>query len=175
MDTENPSTSALPTANCQPPTRSGWTFILISIGISLIASCLLIPQADEIRDLRYQCAKLKLDLEHINKQVQVNEEFVQRVSQDPSLAERLAQRQMKFIRQGATVLELPNDPTQDDLSSPFLLATVPPPGPLAELQPVGGRFADLCRNTKSRLYMIGAGLMLLATGLVLGHSPKTID
>jgi hypothetical protein len=179
MDMENQNAEVQPVEGAgTAPARvspSGWTFVFISVGIGLIASCLLIPQADENRALRYQCEKLKLDLEHIQQQSRVNDEFVQRINQDPALAERLAQRQMKYIRQGAAVLELGGDEGQEDLRSPFMLATVPPPATLGALRPVGGRFAELCRHTRSRLYMMGAGLMLLATGLVLGDSPRTDD
>src|SRR5437868_4951264 len=84
----------------------GWTLILICAGIGLLACCLLIPQTDENRRLVYETQKLKGELDYLQKQVEVNDQFVKRVGEDPILAERLAQRQMKFIREGASIVPL---------------------------------------------------------------------
>jgi hypothetical protein len=56
--------------------------------------------------------------------------------------------------------------------SPFLLVSLPPPPPVAPYRPVGGRLAMLCLTGKSRLFLVGCGLMLCATGLVLGGTRK---
>ena len=149
----------------------GWTIVLVAIGLGLIACCVLIPQAEENRRLAHQRAQLRVGLEHLEKQVQRNDEFLRRLGSDPMLAERLAQRQMKFVRKGSGVLEV--DGETDEISSPFLLTTVPPPLPLPEYQPQVGALAKWCRDTQTRLYMIGGGLMLIALGLVMGYSPKS--
>ena len=141
--------------------------MLISAGIGLIALCLLIPQADENRLMAYQCQKLKMDLEHLDKQVAVNQEFINRLGHDPALAERLAQRQMKFIRAGAKVLEL-DERILPGEESPFSLVSIAPPPKLPPPQLRSGRMAELCRDPKVRLYVIGTGMMLIACGLVLG-------
>lgn len=148
----------------------GWTIVLVSIGLGLIACCFLIPQADENRRLAHQREQLRIDLEHLQKQVGRNEEFLRRLGTDPALAERLAQRQMGLVRKGSGVLDVDGEP--DAISSPYLLTTVPPPAPLPEYQPQGGAIARWCRDTHTRLYMIGSGLMLLALGLVLGYTPR---
>ena len=148
----------------------GWTIVLVSVGLGLIACCFLIPQADENRRLAHQRRQLRVDLEHLQKQVRVNDEFLRRLGTDAALAERLAQRQMRLVREGAGVLDLDGD--SDEVSSPFLLTTVPPPGPLPEYEPQGGALARWCRDAHTRLYMIGSGLMLLALGLVLGYTPR---
>jgi hypothetical protein len=168
-DVEDPSEDDAP---AKAGGSNGWTLILISVGIGLIACCLLIPQADENRILLYQCAKLQMDLDHIKKQAEVNEEFLKQINEDPSVAERLAQMQMRFVRKGSSVLDLPELDGVQSQRSPFVLVTVPPPPPLPEYHPVGGRLANMCRDVKTRLYMMGAGLMLLATGLVLGYTPS---
>ena len=62
--------------------------MLISAGIGLIACCLLIPQSDENRLMAYECQKLKMDLEHLDKQVAVNQEFIDRLGRDPALRHR---------------------------------------------------------------------------------------
>ena len=140
------------------------------MGIALIASALLIPQADENRRIVYQREKLKADLDHVEKQIATNEEFLRLLASDPTLAERLAQRQMKVIREGTSVLNVDDD-GKDDMS-PFLLVAVPPPPPMPEYRPVGGLLATMCREPKTQLYLLGAALMLVASGLVLGYTPK---
>jgi hypothetical protein len=150
-----------------PKAHHGWTIMLISAGIGLIALCLLIPQSDENRLMAYQCQKLKLDLEHLDKQVAVNQEFINRLGSDPALAERLAQRQMKFIRAGTRVLELDERMLPGE-ESPFSLVSIAPPPRLPPPQLRSGTMAELCRDAKVRLYVIGMGMMLIACGLVLG-------
>ena len=151
------------------PSRGGWTLPVLCAGIALIACCVLIPQADANRRFAYERAMLQSDLESIQKQVQVNEQFLKKVADDPELAERLAQRQMKIIREGTRVLDLRHDvaPTM----SPFQLVTVASPPPLPPYQPVGGALAAVCREPRSRLYLSGGALILIATGLVLGYAP----
>lgn len=148
----------------------GWTMGLLLSGIAIIAACVLIPQGDETRKLMYEREKLRADLEQVEKQVATNDEFLKKVQTDPTLAERLAQRQMKLVPAGTKVLDVEDaSPTKDD-KSPFLIVSVPPPAPMPPYQPRGGYFSQLCRNGRSQLYMIGGGLMLVAAGLVLGAS-----
>src|SRR5438034_3337075 len=90
----------------EPQEKGGWTVSLLCAGVAIIAVCLLLPLAEENHQLAWQREKLNVDLEQIKQQVQVNAEFLKKVADDPTLAERLAQRQMKFIRQGTSVLDL---------------------------------------------------------------------
>jgi hypothetical protein len=163
------------------PARSSggaFTIPLICLGVGVIAMCLLIPAADEVRRLAYERDRLKADLEQLHKQVATNDSFLQRVASDPVLAERLARRQMKMVPQGTMVLDLksarPTTPARE--MSPFLLVTVPPPAPMPPYRPIGGRLADACRHPKTQLYLIGGALMAIASGLVLSRSsPATHD
>jgi len=187
------------------PGGGGWTVAALCAGIGIIACCVIIPQADANRRLAYEREKLKLDLDSIQKQVATNGEFLQRVADDPNLAERLAQRQMKIIRQGTRVLELKHQNRQTtglmaaspgsggssangagvstaatagfsaDEMSPFHLVHVAPPPPLPPYQPVGGLLAGLCYNPHTRLYLTGIGLFLMAGGLVFGFGPRAAD
>ena len=169
-----------------PPRGGGWTVVALCAGIGLIACCVLIPQADANRRLVYERERLKIDLDSIRKQVATNDEFLHRVDDDPNLAERLAQRQMKIIREGTRVLELKKPPkngrgapgpasvlsqTPDDVS-PFHLVAVAPPPPMPPYEPTGGPLAGLCFDPHRRLYLMGTGMLLMAVGLVLGFAPK---
>lgn len=154
-----------------PPPRgapsSVWTIPALCLGIALIASCILVPAADENRRIAYEREKLKADLAQLQKQASVNRAFLDQLHNDPALAERLAQRQMKLVREGTGVLKLDNA-SDDDLISPYLLVTVPPPAEMPPYQPVGGTVAQLVRPTKNQLYLIGLGLLMIAIGLVFG-------
>jgi hypothetical protein len=159
-------TAALPLQH-DAPSDDIWTIPLLAAGIALIACCLLVPLGDANRRLGYERQKLAADLEQLDKQVAVNEEFVGKVSQDPVLAQRLALRQMKVVKRGTAVLELASDTRRDDVS-PFLLVNVPPPPAMRPYRSVGGRFAQMCRDRRENLYMLGAGMLMVAVGLVCG-------
>ncbi|HWE98132.1 MAG TPA: hypothetical protein VG269_29575 [Tepidisphaeraceae bacterium] len=152
-------------------TGGGWTIPLLCLGIGLIACCVIIPQADANGRLFYERQMLQADLESVEKQVAVNGEFIKRVMDDPTLAERLAGRQLKTIRKGQKPLALKHEPADGDMS-PFALVTVAPPALPPPYKPVGGGFAALCRDARTRLYMMGAAMTLIATGLVLGAVPR---
>jgi hypothetical protein len=155
----------------------GWTIPLLCAGISIIACCLLIPLCDANRRAAFEKLRLRRDLESLQHQVATNDEFLRKVSDDPTLAERLAQRQLRKVRAGMRDVPLKDDAGAGRSKaafgsmSPFGIVAVAPPGPLAPYQPVGGRIATLCYNPHSRLYLMGAGLMLLAMGLVMGYVP----
>ena len=60
----SPGDSAL-SASSRSPVASGGAFTipLICLGVGVIAMCLLIPAADEVRRLAYERDRLKADLE----------------------------------------------------------------------------------------------------------------
>jgi hypothetical protein len=147
-----------------------FTLPLLCLGLGIIACCVLIPAADENRRLAYERETLRVDLEQINKQTALNDEFLKKIADDPTLSERLAQRQMKMVREGTSVMELKGQSTHD--MSPFELVTLPPPPALAPYRPVGGRLSQICRNPRSQLYLMGSALLLVAAGLVLGSSSR---
>jgi hypothetical protein len=154
-----------------PPHRGSggaWTIPLLCAGLALIACCLLIPAADENRRLAHEKLQLERDLQQLELQLSVNEEFLDRLADDPTLLERLAQRQMKLVREGISVLDVPGTEGDEEMS-PYMLVTIPPPKPLPPYAPVGGKLAELCRHPKSQLYLTGLGLILVAAGLVLGE------
>ncbi|MEA2735659.1 MAG: hypothetical protein QOE14_2110 [Humisphaera sp.] len=170
---EEPPATKVRFPSAKPPPSGGGAFTipLICLGIGVIAMCLLIPAADEVRKLAYERDRLQADLDQLQKQVDTNDSFLHRVANDPVLAERLARRQMKMVPEGTAVLNLkmaPTTPAQD--MSPFLLVTVPPPAPMPEYRAVGGVLANACRHPKTQLYLIGGALMAIASGLVLSRS-----
>ena len=153
----------------EAPSRGGaWTIPLLCAGLALIACCVLIPQADANRRLAYERELLRRDLQTIDQQIDVNAEFLKKVADDPELAQRLAERQMKVIPEGVRVLDLTHE---SDGMSPFQLLSVAPPPSLPPYKPTGGTIAHLCYGPHSRLYLIGISLGMIAMGLVLGAAP----
>lgn len=147
---------------------SAFTIPLLCAGVAILACSLIIPAADENRQLTHERESLKADLAQLEKQVAMNDAFLRKLASDPGLSERLAQRQMRMVREGTSVLEL-NGPKSNDLS-PFLLVSVPPPAPMPAYQPIGGSFARLFREPRTQLYLTGAALLMMAVGLVLGST-----
>lgn len=145
---------------------------MLCAGVAILACCLLIPAADDNRKLAWEREKLKQDLEQINRQIDVNSQFLVSVAEDPGLLERLAQRQMKLVREGTSVLNLKDSAAHADMS-PYLLLTIPPPPPMPEYKPVGGVFSNLCRHPRSRLFLIGSALLSMACALILGESTRS--
>ncbi len=173
VDVEADDIDPEPEAVDAAPASGGmWTIPMLCLGIAVIACCVLIPQADYNRRLVYEHEKLRRDADAITEQVKVNDEFLRKVSDDTSLAERLAQRQMKIIRQGTRVLDLKGGGDRDTEMSPYHLVSVPPPDPLPPFQAKGGALTQACLNPHTRLYLIGGALVLMAAGLVLGYAPK---
>lgn len=163
LDTESSSIDSRPSG--------GWTITALCAGLALLACAVLIPQADANRRLAYERQTLRNDLENVEKQINVNQEFIRRIGQDPTLAERLARRQMKVIPAGNKIVDLPSD-SGGAAMSPFELTTVARPEPLPAYKPIGGFLARVCYDAHARLYLIGIALVMVATGLVLGGSAK---
>jgi hypothetical protein len=113
--------------------------------------------------------KLNRDLSYVESQLSANQEFLNSVGSDPEIAERLAQRQFRRIRQGTSVLEL-KGVDQKIASSPFAMISVPPPPAVNEYHPLQGVLGDLCGNTRRQLYAAGLGMFMVAVALVLGVS-----
>jgi len=165
-----------------------WSVVLLCIGLALVCACVIIPQADANRRLVYEREKLQRDLSQIQKQHDVNQEFLRRVQDDPQLAERLALRQMKMIPRGMATLDLnptaadsPEHPAiaaADDSAqqvSPFVIVNVPPPPALPPYRPLGGILAAICLKPQAALLVMSAAMMMIAVGLVLGPGAKATE
>jgi hypothetical protein len=164
--------------------RGTWTLVPLVLGLAAIAVCVVFPQIDANRRLDYERQKLVADLDQINRQTALNEEFLGKIEIDPQLAQRLAQRQMKFIRQGESVLPYKprstgsgvTSPLSAAQESPFSLVRVPPPPAQAPYQPAGGIIGEAMLDSHFRLYCLAGGLFLVAVSLVLGsnddHAPR---
>lgn len=147
-----------------------WTIPVLCLGLSIISVCLLVPQADANRRLDYERQKLLTDLDQINQQTAINEQFLGRLDNDPQLGQRLAQRQMRFIPRGQSVLPLPKQQATQIEVSPFSLVALPPPPALPEYVAEGGEAGQWMLDDHLRLYCLAGGLFLTAAGLVLSSN-----
>lgn len=147
-----------------------WTTAILCLGLAAIGVCVVIPQMDANARLTQERARLAADLDQINRQATVNEEFLSKIENDPQLAQRLAQRQMKFIRQGESLLqykgaELPQPGSAE--MSPFSLVRIPPPIAPPRYEPVGGIVGKYLLDSHIRLYVLAGGLFMVAMGLII--------
>lgn len=147
-----------------------WTIPLLCAGMALIACTLLIPAADSNRRLAYERERLRLDLDQIQRQITVNSTFLDDLKNDATLAQRIAQRQMRVVPAGMDVIPTSSLSGAEQIRSPFAMVTVPPAPALPPYRPVGGLLANLCRDPKQQVWLIGSGLMAVAVGLVCGSS-----
>src|SRR5271170_6978990 len=101
-----------------------WSLPMLCMGLGLIAICVLVPAAEANKRLTADRDKLSRDLSFVESQVSANQIFLDEVNTDPEIAERLAQRQCRQIRQGTSVLELKGI-SQEKSASPFEMVSVP--------------------------------------------------
>ena len=148
-------------------TGSWWTIPLICLGLGLIAACLLLPAAEENRRAAYELAKINRDVDYFERQSVVNQDFLTRISNDPTLAERLAQRQLRLKRQDTRVIK--TQPTGGPFDmSPSSLVAVDPPAPMPAYSSPVSLLSRCCDTPRKQVYFLGLGLFAVAAGLVLG-------
>jgi len=150
-----------------------FTIPLVCLGLAVLAACLLIPAVDQNRRMAYDREQLRRDLAQLDQQIAVNDDFLRKLADDPTLAERLARRQLNAHREGTRVLDLPESQDHVAVASPYALLHVAPPPPLPPYQPVGGRLGELCLNPKSRLYLMGGAMLCIVAGLLLGAAGRS--
>ncbi|MBC7784885.1 MAG: hypothetical protein H7144_13690 [Burkholderiales bacterium] len=148
-------------------TGAWWSIPMLCAGVAIVACALLVPAADANRRAAHELAQIDQDVAYFERQSDVNKEFLERVSTDPTLAERLAMRQLRLTRADARIVDVPRK--QDAFSmSPYALVAVEPPAALSAYRPIGGVLAKYFLNTKGQIYLAGLGVLLAAAGVILG-------
>lgn len=154
-----------------PRRRGGWTLGALTLGLAVVAVCLLVPQIEENRGLRAELTELQAQQARLDEQVRVNDVFLEKVVSDPTLITRLAQRQLRLTPEGTDTLDLPGlggGAGGYDARSPFQLVSVPPPDIRPPLPaPLGGALMDWARDGRTRLYVLAGAFFLVALGLIL--------
>jgi len=139
--------------------------------LCLIAVCVLVPQAEANRRQAVDVDQLRSDVAHADAQLDVNARFLSDAATDPEVAERLAQRQMRQIRQGSAPLRLDGDAAgAPAVATVTDMLRIPTPPPVPPYRPLTGVLGDLTNGSRHQLLGLGGGLFLVAAGLVLGKS-----
>ena len=128
---------------------------MLAIGLAIIACAIVIGQIESNRQMSWQKNKLQQDVEHLREQVRVNKDFVDRLNTDESLLERLAQRQMRLVREGSAALELTGQ--TNEIRSPFTLVRVPPPSEVQPYQPASDPLTRMLGTPHRQVWAFGAG------------------
>jgi hypothetical protein len=158
----------------QPPTGGVWALPLLAFGLGLIACCFIIPAADDTRTVMFERERLRAEMEGLQRQVALNDEFLDRIHSDRELALRLAARQRTEYEEGVGILTPTWDPPGagglgNFAMSPFaLVAAEPALQPPAPTPPQGGKLAAACRDPRGRLIVLGVGLFSCILGLLGG-------
>ena len=148
----------------------------LCLGLCLIAVCVLVPQAEANRRTAVDRDQLRQDLGHADAQIDVNARFLAAATTDPEVAERLAQRQMRQIRQGSAALHLEGEsPALPAVLTVADMLRVPTPPPVPAYRPMPGYLSILTDTTRHQLCGLGCGLFLVAVGLVLGTSDPAVE
>ena len=141
----------------------------LCLGLCLVAVCLLVPQAEANRRVAVDRDQLRQDVAHADAQLAVDERFLAAATDDPEVAERLAQRQARLIRGGTAALHLGDDAGRlRPVATITDMLRVPTPPPVPAYRPLGGQLAALTRDARRQLYGLGVGLFLIAAGLMMG-------
>ncbi len=155
-----------------------WALPLLAIGLGLIACAVLIPAADENRALADEKGRLIAELQSLERQEEVNGEFLDRLHADSELAARLVARLKPPAPDADVTVLLPGsvasagmDGVRFDVSPFALLHAEPVIAPPASI-PGGGMLADLCRGDRSRLLILGCGLFACMMAVLGGGSSK---
>ncbi len=147
-----------------------WSWPLLFVGIALVAACVLVPAREENRQLALDMKNVQGELDAVNRQVEVNAEFLRRVATDPDLAERLSMKQIQQPMPGRKVLDpdLPRVDREFD-ASPFTITQLPATQPLVAAPPAAPLM--LLADPRSRIITLCVGIFIIAVGVVIGASP----
>lgn len=143
------------------------------VGWAVIGVCLVLPQVEANRRVRYDLDRLRAEQARIEDQIKVNDEFLAKVSVDPTLMARLAQRQLRLVPGGMEPLELSG--MSGESRNPFQLVTVPPVPAQAPYQPFGGEWLAPVMDDRKRLYLLAGSFLLVAMGLILDGGRRRVE
>jgi hypothetical protein len=158
-----------------------WAVIPILMGLTLIALCVWTPAMSELDQLRRDQAELSREVDHAQKQSEVNRQFVTAVQSDSVLRQRLqALRDQSVADRVGPTLASPLDggsaaglePVRLEQHTPSASALSLPQvpmdtSPLVFEQSVPLILRPLTYSTP-RVIVLGFGLLLVAWGLLFG-------
>ncbi|MFT3788518.1 MAG: hypothetical protein QM770_20495 [Tepidisphaeraceae bacterium] len=148
-------------------------YLLIVAGLAMVGAAVLAPLREESRSLAHDAFALQREVDQVNRQMQINRDFVAAVPTDPQLATRLAMRQHTDVGHTDTKsIALRGATTKPFAQSPFALTSLPPPEPLpAYSSDVPAALRSWLLDANRRSLVLGLGVFCVAAGLILGAMP----
>ncbi|GIW76315.1 MAG: hypothetical protein KatS3mg104_1378 [Phycisphaerae bacterium] len=181
QSTDDPSTQTdlsdlgpVSCGNAVSRTGAWWTLPMMCLGLTIIACALIVPAVDENRRELHQLTRLERDVNYFQMQSEVNKQFLEHVSTDPALAERLAMRQLRMTRPDSRIVQIPQTGNPFAMS-PYALVTLDPPPPVPDYQPLGGVLSRYFLDPQTQIYLTGIGILLTAAGVILGGGQTRPD
>lgn len=148
-----------------------WAIPLLCLGLGLLACAVLIPAADQSRQLARQKAELVREVSRLQAQGDRNAEFLHRLGRDKELSEVLIERQLGQLPDGVAQVSLSVSPS-GFAASPFAMLELPEPPPLPPAATIGGQLTRWCLTGRTQTWILAAAILLTAAGLLLGSAPK---
>lgn len=146
------------------------TLVLFS-GLVVIGLAVLLPAREQNRKLEHEYAQMQTEVDFVNRQIEINRQFLDDVTHDPELVERLLMRQTNRTPEGKATLDLQATPANFS-ASPFgimRLNSPPEPLPYQSDLPV---WLEWTTTSSSRVIGISLGLFGIASALIL--APKRV-
>lgn len=146
------------------------TLVLFS-GLVVIGLAILLPAREQNRKLEHEFVQMQTEIDFVNRQIEINRQFLDDVTHDPELIERLLMRQTHRTLDGKSTLDLQTAPINFG-SSPFgvtRLNAPPPPAPYESDLP---SWLEWTTTSSSRVIGISLGLFGIASALIL--APKRV-
>jgi|GEM_PF-6549045 len=140
--------------------------LVLFFGLVVIGLAVLLPAREQNRKLVHSIAQMQAEVDFVDRQIDINRQFLDDVTHDPELVERLLMRQTNRMQDGKAALDLHAAPT-DFSASPFgimRLNAPPPPVPYRSDVP---SWLEWTTTSSSRFIGISLGLFGVASALIL--------
>ncbi len=158
------------------PPKGGFVFwMLIFMGLSAFAPCIVLPEWREYQALRLEEQAERHRLDEMQRFVDREKDMLEAMQSDPAVIARLAQRDLQFRRPGdkSVTVSVPYTPTA--VPEAFVAEPVEPPAALVRARSYlpdfnyDGLFCD--RRTRPIIMVMSVGLILTAFALFSNRSP----
>jgi hypothetical protein len=146
-----------------PLLDAGWLFLLS--GLLLIASAVMIPASRDLARAHWRRDRVLLTEMHRLHRLTRHESYLGALLEgDDAVAYQLAATQLGLARQGAEIVNLPdNGPT----ANASVFASLEPPAiELPAFRETDTRLARLVNDERTRLWVLAIGAMLVLVGLL---------
>lgn len=147
---------------------AGW--LLVIAGMALVASVVLVPAWEDLRQVRFERDKLLAMDAQARERIRRQARYLAALERgEESLIRSLALEQMRLVPSGRTPVLEPPPPGPVDIFEPL----EPPPVVLRAVRPTDSLLSRLSRNDRLRPWLIGLGALMVLVGIVATPSPAS--